>query len=303
MEKFIVENFKGRIDKYLVDVTEYSRAEIKRLIDSEVVFYNGVIVSKAGISVKSGDIIDVNFVKKQTFSLEPENIPLDIVYEDEDIIVLNKQRNLVVHPAGGSETGTLVNALLFHFGKHLSTGSDVLRPGIVHRLDKDTSGLMMVAKNDVAHESLSKQLKDRTILRKYCALVHGILEFDNGTIDAPLGIDPNNRKLRAVTNINSKDARTNFKVLHRLENMTIVECKLDTGRTHQIRAHFLYIKHPIVGDPKYFVSKSQAGEGQMLHAFKLGFTHPTSGKYMEFESKLPDYFEKELHSYDCDFKL
>lgn len=225
--------------------------------------------------------------------IEAENIPLDIVYEDEDVLVVNKPKGMVVHPAVGNYTGTLVNAVMYHCGERLSSINGVIRPGIVHRIDKDTSGLLMIAKNDMAHESLSAQLAEHSINRRYRALVYANIKEDEGTIDAPIGRDPRNRLRQAVTDTeHGKRAVTHYRVLERFGQYTLIEAKLETGRTHQIRVHMAYKKHPLVGDSVYGPKKGQIkAEGQMLHAKVLGFVHPRTGEYMEFDSELPEYFE------------
>lgn len=224
----------------------------------------------------------------------PENIPLEIVYEDDDLAVINKPQGMVVHPSAGHPNGTLVNALLYHL-ENLSTINDVIRPGIVHRIDKDTSGLLMVAKNDKAHESLAKQLKDKTSLRKYVALVHGNISHEKGTINAPIGRSKVNRKMQAVM-ADGKPAVTHFNVLERFEQFTLVELQLETGRTHQIRVHMQYIGFPLAGDPVYGPRKTLPGNGQYLHAKLLGFTHPSTNKEMIFEAEIPENFRKTLES-------
>ena len=225
--------------------------------------------------------------------VEPENIPLDIRYEDEDVIVINKPKGMVVHPANGNQNGTLVNALLYHC-KDLSGINGVLRPGIVHRIDKDTTGLLIVAKNDMAHASLSKHLQTKSVNRLYYALVHGVIPHDFGTIDAPIGRDVNDRQKMAVTASNSKDARTHFKVIERFKEYTLVECRLETGRTHQIRVHMQYIGHPVVGDEKYSYRKTMKTGGQLLHAHQLTFVHPRTNETITVEAPLPTQFEEIL---------
>ena len=231
----------------------------------------------------------------KTLELRPENIPLDIVYEDDDVIVINKPQGMVVHPAPGHDEHTLVNALLYHCP--LSTINGTFRPGIVHRIDKDTSGLLMVAKNDKAHRSLAKQLKDKTNIREYVALVHGRIAEDEGTINAPIGRSLKDRKKQAVVK-DGRNAVTHFKVLKRYRDYTFVKCILETGRTHQIRVHMKYIGHPLVGDPLYGPKKTIKGNGQFLHAGKLGFVHPTTGKLLIFEAPLPKIFQECLEKLD-----
>ena len=227
--------------------------------------------------------------------ITPEDIPLDILYEDNDVLVVNKPKNMVVHPAPGHYSGTLVNAVMFHCKDNLSGINGVLRPGIVHRIDKDTTGSLIICKNDVAHNSLAAQLKEHSIRRKYVAIVHGILKEDEGTINAPIGRNPNDRMKMAVNPKNGKDAITHYKVLQRLKNYTYVECVLETGRTHQIRVHMASINHPLLGDSVYGPAKCPYKlEGQTLHAQVLGFVHPTTDEYIEVSAPLPEYFEKIL---------
>jgi len=227
----------------------------------------------------------------------PENIPIDVVYEDEYMLVVNKSQGMVVHPAAGNYTGTLVNALLYHCGDTLSGINGEKRPGILHRIDKDTSGLLMVAKCDEAHLKLSEQIKEHSLTRAYKALVHGGFSADNGRIDLPIGRHPLDRKKMTVTEKNSREAVTNFNVIERFGKYTFVECILETGRTHQIRVHMSHNGHPIVGDKTYGVKKEEFNlSGQLLHAYKIGFIHPADNKYMEFTSEIPDYYEKVLYN-------
>lgn len=226
---------------------------------------------------------------------------MKIVYEDKDIIVVDKPTGMIVHPSPGIINGTLVNALLYHC-KDLSGINGVNRPGIVHRIDKETSGLLMIAKNDAAHRSLSNQLKTHSVTRRYVALVHGVIPHVQGKIDAPIGRNPNDRQSMTVTRTNSKNAVTNFTVIKRYKNMSMIECRLETGRTHQIRVHMSYIGYPVYGDPKYGRRKDDFSYGQFLHAKKLGFIHPATQKYMEFESELPDYFKDKLNELEEEIK-
>jgi len=242
------------------------------------------------------DVISIDEDFNLPIDIVAENIPLDIVYEDEDLIVVNKPSGMVVHPAAGHYSGTLVNALMYHCNQ-LSGINGLMRPGIVHRIDKDTSGLLLVAKNDEAHASLAKQLQDHTITRRYLALVEGIINNDYGTIDAPIGRDPVDRKKMAVTDSNAKEAITNFTVLERLKEATLVECKLETGRTHQIRLHMQYIGHPVINDSVYNNKKVINNFGQMLHAKVLGFVHPKTGEYMEFTIDAPKEFNDIVNLY------
>ncbi|KXG43741.1 RluA family pseudouridine synthase [Tepidibacillus decaturensis] len=276
-----------RIDKFLSEqFEEWSRSQIQQWIKEGNVTVNGRMV-KANYKIQEDDEVVLQVPPQKELNIEPESIPLDIVYEDQDVIVINKPRGMVVHPAPGHYSGTLVNALLYHC-KDLSGINGVLRPGIVHRIDKDTSGLLMAAKNDLAHESLARQLKDHDVHRIYLALVHGEIPHDLGTIDAPIGRDPHDRKKMTVIHKNSKHAVTHFVVKERFQGFTLVECKLETGRTHQIRVHMQYIGHPLVGDPLYGLKKTLKIDGQALHAKTLGFKHPRTNEYMEFDSELPE---------------
>ncbi len=281
----------GRLDKVLSALmTDESRSQLKEAIDKGEVAVNGG-ATKPKYQVQPGDQIVVTIPDPVKLDLEPENIPLDIVYEDDDVIVVNKPSGMVVHPSPGHPDHTLVNALLYH--SPLSTINGTYRPGIVHRIDKDTSGLLMVAKNDNAHRSLATQLKNKTNLREYIALVHGVIKQDEGTIDAPLGRSPKDRKRQAIV-ADGRHAVTHFKVLERYLNYTLISCWLETGRTHQIRVHMKSIGHPLAGDPLYGPRKTINGSGQFLHAKKLGFKHPVTGKQLVFEAPLPDDFERVL---------
>jgi 23S rRNA pseudouridine1911/1915/1917 synthase len=278
-----------RIDKYLIEELECSRSKIQKLIENNKVIVNDKEIKNSYI-VRVDDEIKIDGDIEEENDIVPENIPLDIVYEDEDVIVVNKPSGMVVHPAAGHHTGTLVNALLYHT-MELSGLNGHIRPGIIHRIDKDTSGLLLIAKNDEAHAKLASDLQKRKINRKYIALVEGIIPHDRGTIDAPIGRDPFDRKKMAVTDVNAKPAITHFTVLERLNNATLIECKLETGRTHQIRLHMKYINHPIINDPVYNGKKLVDDNfGQMLHAKTLGFDHPRTNEYMEFSSELPKRF-------------
>lgn len=287
------ENELVRLDKFLSDVEEdLSRSRIQSLIEEEKILVNEK-KTKANYKVKCGDVIDFLEVEDESLEVEPENIPLDIVYEDSDVIVVNKPKGMVVHPAVGALKHTLVNALLYHC-TDLSGINGVLRPGIVHRIDKDTTGLLIVAKNDKAHRSLGEQLQSKTVSRKYYALVHGVIDHEFGTIDAPIGRDPKDRQKMCVTASNSKDARTHFKVIERFKEYTLVECKLETGRTHQIRVHMQYIKHPVAGDEKYAYRKTMKVGGQLLHAHEIEFIHPTTQEKIVLNAPLPQVFEDVL---------
>lgn len=295
MKETVVETQNGRLDKACSEIfSDYSRSQIKQLLDGGNITVNGK-TEKAKYKVKSGDVIRLEEPETKTLELRPENIPLDIVYEDDDVIVINKPQGMVVHPAPGHDEHTLVNALLYHCP--LSTINGTFRPGIVHRIDKDTSGLLMVAKNDKAHRSLAKQLKDKTNIREYVALVHGRIAEDEGTINAPIGRSLKDRKKQAVVK-DGRNAVTHFEVLKRYRDYTLVKCILETGRTHQIRVHMKYIGHPLVGDPLYGPKKTIKGNGQFLHAGKLGFVHPTTGKLLIFEAPLPKIFQECLEKLD-----
>ena len=291
---FKVENKDNnkRVDVVLSDnINKHSRSYIQKLINGKHVKVNNFNV-KASHRVFEGDNVEILIPKPVKIDIEPENIPIDIVYEDKDVIIINKRQGMVVHPAPGNYTGTLVNALMFHC-KSLSGINGILRPGIVHRIDKDTSGLLMVAKNDFAHRALANQLKEHTIKRKYIALTEGLINKDSGTINLPIGRHPINRKKMAVVNKNSKSAITHFKVLDRFAKNTLIEAILETGRTHQIRVHMEHIGYPLVGDPIYGYQRQKFDlNGQLLHAKIIGFIHPSKGTYMEFEAELPVCFIK-----------
>ena len=287
------ENQSTRIDSVLsLLLPETSRSFIQKLIEGGSLKLNDSVMTSKKYKVCEGDRVEIVIPPPEKLSVEPENIPLDIVYEDEDVLVVNKPKGMVVHPAAGNYTGTLVNAIMYHCGDRLSSINGVIRPGIVHRIDKDTSGLLMIAKNDMTHESLSEQLARHSITRRYKALVYNNFSEDSGTVDAPLGRDPKNRLKRAVTDQNSKRAVTHWRVTERFGKYTLIEARLETGRTHQIRVHMAYIKHPLVGDRVYGPAKqSLAQDGQMLHAEVLGFVHPKTGEYMEFRQPLPTDFQ------------
>lgn len=282
-----------RMDKVLTAMNdEWSRSQVQQWIKDELVIVNGQAV-KGNYKCKTGDEIVITILDPEPLDVEPEEMDLDIYYEDSDVLVVNKPRGMVVHPAPGHTSGTLVNGLMAHC-KDLSGINGVMRPGIVHRIDKDTSGLLMIAKNDAAHESLVNQLVRKTVTRRYKAIVHGIIPHDKGTIDAPIGRDEKDRQSMAVTEKNSKEAVTHFQVLERFKDFTFVECQLETGRTHQIRVHMKYIGYPLAGDPKYGPKKTLELDGQALHAGILGFEHPRTGEYLEFEAPLPPEFEEIL---------
>lgn len=290
------ENQSARIDLVLsLQLREVSRSFIQKLLEEGDVKVNGKICTSKKYKVKAGDTVEIIIPEPKELKIEAEDIPIDIVYEDEDLLVVNKPRGMVVHPAAGNERGTLVNAVMYHCGERLSSINGVIRPGIVHRIDKDTSGLLVVAKNDMTHESLSKQLAEHTITRRYEALVFNNFAEDDGVVDAPIGRDPRNRLRQAVTTQNSKNAVTHWHVLERFGKYTLIEARLETGRTHQIRVHMAYIKHPLVGDFVYGSRKQPFNvEGQLLHAKVLGFIHPRTGEYMEFESARPKIFDDTL---------
>ena len=277
-----------RLDQYLTDNTDFSRSRIQKMLKDKDILVNGKAV-KSSYTLKLNDEITINEKEIEQMSAEPEQMDLDIVYEDNDIIVVNKANGVVVHPAVGNNSGTLVNGLLYH-SKNLSDINGEFRPGIVHRIDADTTGLLVVAKNNEAHLSLAEQLKNKTTHRKYVALCWGVIEEDSGDIIAPIGRDLKDRKKMAVTDKNSKDAVTHFKVLERYKNATKIELELETGRTHQIRVHMNYIGHPIINDKVYGNKKLFDDTGQCLHAKTLGFIHPRTKQYMEFECPLPQCF-------------
>lgn len=276
-----------RIDSYLIEKLNLSRSKIQTMIKNKQILVNNKGTKNSYI-LKNGDIITSEEYVEEEMKAVPEKIDLDIVYEDEDVIVVNKKNGMVVHPAVGNKYGTLVNGLLYH--SKLSDINGEFRPGIVHRIDAYTTGLLVIAKNNEAHLSLAKQLEEKTTTRKYIALVHGVVNTDTGTINAPIGRDVNDRKKMAVTDVNAKNAVTHFKVLERYKNTTLIELQLETGRTHQIRVHMNYIGYPVVNDPVYGKRKLFDNTGQCLHAKTLGFIHPRTGKYMEFTSELPECF-------------
>lgn len=280
-----------RIDKAMViHIDSISRSSVQKLIEQNAITVNGKKVNKK-YKVKTGDEIEVNVPEPQELNVLAQDIPLDIRFDDDDLLVVNKAKGMVVHPAAGNLDNTLVNALLFHCKGSLSGINGVIRPGIVHRIDKDTSGLLIVAKNDIAHVGLANQIKEHSFTREYRAIVHGNLKQDKGTIDAPIGRNKNDRKKMAVTKEHSKNAVTHYEVLERYNGFTYIKVRLETGRTHQIRVHMASKGHPLLGDTIYGPSKCQFNlQGQCLHAMVLGFIHPKSNEYVEFEAPLPDYF-------------
>lgn len=282
-----------RIDKFVAGINnEWSRTQVQQWIKDDVVTVNGKAV-KGNYKVRENDEITVTIPEPEELDIQPEDMNLEIYYEDADVLVVNKPRGMVVHPAPGHTSGTLVNGLM-HYCTDLSGINGVMRPGIVHRIDKDTSGLLMVAKNDMAHESLVNQLVAKTVTRRYKAIVHGVIPHDKGTIDAPIARDKKERQSMTVDE-NGKHAVTHFQVLERFKDFTLVECRLETGRTHQIRVHMKYIGYPLAGDPKYGPKKTLDMNGQALHAGILGFDHPRTGEYIQFEAPIPEVFEEALN--------
>lgn len=287
------ENEGERLDKFIADNSDISRSYAAKLCDEGLVTLSDKQLKKKD-RVSVGDKIVIQIPEPTELSVEGEDIPLDIVYEDSDVIVINKPQGMCVHPAVGNESGTLVNGLVYHCGNELSAINGVIRPGIVHRIDKDTSGLLIVAKNNDAHLKLSEQLKERKALRKYIAIVNGNIREDGGTVNKPISRNPSDRKKMAVV-AGGREAVTHFNVLERFGQYTLIECILETGRTHQIRVHMASIGHSIVGDPLYGIKKEKFNlNGQLLHAKTIGFEHPSTGKMMEFSSEIPEYFENVL---------
>jgi len=293
VKEFIVssKNINMRCDKFLADnLKDFSREKLKKLFKEGEVFLNDETV-KPSRKLEVNDRVKVNIPSPVVLDVTAEDIPIDIVYEDEDVVIVDKPQGMVVHPANGNYSGTLVNALMYHV-KDLSTINGVIRPGIVHRIDKDTSGLLIVAKNDEAHNHLAMQFREHSIHRRYKTICHGIIHENKGTIDAPIGRHKVKRKEMCVTETNSKHAVTHFDVIERYDKYTFLDVHLETGRTHQIRVHLKYIQHPVVGDKVYGPNKEidKPFKGQLLHAYKLGFIHPRTKEYMEFNSELPSYF-------------
>jgi len=294
--EFVAERSGDRLDKFLSDSDEtgLTRTAAARLIESGSCTVNGLNVQK-NYKLRAGDRIILNIPEPESVDILPENIPLEIVYEDNDLLVVNKPKGMVVHPAAGHSSGTLVNALMHHCGNSLSGINGEIRPGIVHRIDKDTSGLLIVAKNDFAHHKLAEQIKVHSFTREYEAVVTGTIK-DDGTVNAPIGRHKTDRKKMCITAENGREAVTHYRVLENISGYTHLRLRLETGRTHQIRVHMAYIGHSIAGDEVYGNGKPKSLNGQCLHARKIGFIHPISGEYMEFESELPEYFVKFLKS-------
>ena len=286
----VEEEVTSRLDTYLAEKLDLSRSKIQKLIKEDLVTVNGKNVN-GSYQVKLNDEIEVNDDLDYEMKVDPENIPLNIVYEDDDLLVINKASGMVVHPAAGHYTGTLVNALLYHFNIE---SKDKIRPGIVHRLDKDTSGLMLVAKNEWTHERLSEMIAKKDVKRHYLAIVNGLIKHDTGTIDAPIGRDANNRQQMAVTDVNAKDAITHFKVLKQYKENTLLECILETGRTHQIRVHLAYIGYPVNNDPTY-CKKKATDFGQMLHSKFIEFNHPRTNELLSFTVEPPKEFQDKIN--------
>ena len=291
--EFLVDGSENgiRIDRYLSEKNaELSRSYLQKLLKEQGITVNGREV-KANYKVQAGDEIRISLPDLSEPDILPEDIPLDILYEDEDVMVVNKPKGMVVHPSAGHTSGTLVNAILFHCQGNLSGINGVMRPGIVHRIDKDTTGALLICKNDVAHRDLAEQLKEHSIKRRYRAIVSGNLKDDEGTVEGPIGRHPVDRKKMAINYKNGKEAITHYKVLERFGNATYIECRLETGRTHQIRVHMTSIGHPLLGDEVYGSGKNPYHlQGQALHAMVLGFVHPRTGEYLEFTAPLPEYF-------------
>lgn len=288
------ENERQRLDVFTASVANVARSRAASLIEQGFVTVNGNTADKK-TKLKTGDGVCINIPKPTAYTAAAEDIPLDIVYEDGELLVVNKPKGMVVHPAAGNYSGTLVNALMWHCGDSLSGINGVMRPGIIHRIDKNTSGLLIVAKNDNAHKKLAEQIKEHSFTREYEAVVYGNIKCESGTVNAPIGRHPVKRKQMAVTDKNAKNAVTHYEVLERLNGFTHVRLRLETGRTHQIRVHMAYIGHPVAGDDVYGPKKViKSLNGQCLHARKIGFIHPTTGEYMEFSSPLPEYFTEFL---------
>jgi 23S rRNA pseudouridine1911/1915/1917 synthase len=296
--KFVVEeNYAGeRIDKYLSELLDnQTRSYIQKLIKEDAVIVNDKVV-KANYKINTGDCVEITIPDAIVLDVIPQDIPLDIIYEDDDILIVNKSKGMVVHPSAGHYDGTLVNAIMYHCKDNLSGINGVLRPGIVHRIDMDTTGILVVCKNDMAHLSLTEQLKVHSITRKYRAIVHNYVKENEGIVEGAIGRHPTDRKRMSINPKNGKEAITHYKVIEHLGNFSYIECQLETGRTHQIRVHMASMNHPILGDSIYGPAKCPFNlQGQTLHAMVLGFIHPRTGEYIEFEAPLPHYFDKLLH--------
>lgn len=290
------EEYRGRIDRFLSEhLSDISRSFIQKILKNEGVTVNGIAV-KANFKVNAGDQVQLVIDAPVEPDILAEDIPLDIIFEDSDLLVVNKPKEMVVHPAAGHYSGTLVNAIMFHCRDSLSGINGVMRPGIVHRIDMNTTGSIIVCKNDYSHQYIADLLKAHTIERKYRAIVHGRIKDDSGTIEGPIGRDERDRKKMSINHRNGKEAITHYKVIERFENYTYIECQLETGRTHQIRVHMASLGHPLLGDTTYSNRKFKFNlTGQTLHAYTIGFTHPRSGEYMEFKAPLPEYFNKLLN--------
>ncbi|MBR4116627.1 MAG: RluA family pseudouridine synthase [Clostridia bacterium] len=294
IQEVYLDSARVRIDVFVSAIAEVTRSRAANLIADGCVLLNGKTATKSD-KLQSGDIVNVTIPEPVSYDIVPQNLNLDIVYEDDDLLVVNKPKGMVVHPAAGNFEGTLVNGLMHHCGDKLSGINGVMRPGIVHRIDKNTSGLLIVAKNDKAHNFLSEQIKEHSFTREYEAVVYGNFKEDNGTVNAPIGRHPTKRKQMAVTNTASRNAVTHYEVLERFGDFTHLRLRLETGRTHQIRVHMAYLGHAVAGDDVYGPKKIiTALNGQCLHARKIGFIHPVTKEYLEFDSPLPDYFEKFL---------
>ena len=289
--KFLVENSGQRLDVFLIENTDFTRSHIKNLIEKGLVSVGGKVATKAGAALKNGDVVEIEMLQPQKISTEPEDVDFEIVYQDKDLAVINKPQGLVVHPCSSTKSGTLVNGLLKKI-KDLSGINGELRPGIVHRLDKDTSGLLVIAKNDFAHVNLAEQIKNKTCHRNYLAILEGNLPQNSGRIETFIKRDPKNRMKMSVQD-SGRVAITDFKVLKRFEKCCLVEFSLQTGRTHQIRVHCKYLNHPIIGD-KLYGREEKGLAGQLLHAYKLSFTHPRTGEVLTFEAPIPTYFQEFL---------
>ena len=290
IEEIFLNEDSVRLDVFVAETADISRSRAAKLLENGNVTLNGISVSK-NTKLKNGDEVKILIPDPENYDAKPENIPLDIVFEDDDLLVVNKPKGMVVHPAAGNYSGTLVNALMFHCGESLSGINGVMRPGIVHRIDKNTSGLLMVAKNDIAHNHLANQIKEHSFTREYESIVYGNLKNDDGTVNAPIARNPKERKQMAVVE-GGREAVTHYEVIERLNGFCHLKLRLETGRTHQIRVHLSYIGHPVAGDDVYGPKKVITSlSGQCLHAKKIGFIHPRTGEYTEFDSELPDYFK------------